>query len=309
MGSGLTASPRAIARSERRAGALTLYGIASCGFGLVAGEGRGRRVGRGRGGRLVGRGAGRGRGCVWKLDRRARDGGARGRLTVYGVASRGCGVLRRPGCRVGLGLVAVGPAQAGEAHGVPALWRGRGVPWDVAAGPLTSALGPRFAAQARGRGRRGHRGWLTLHGIVSGGLILEPGGAGLADGAAGGAGVGGELVHGVLLRRRRAVACADWCMGFWRGGGAGGAIGRGRGGDRLLPGREGGGMRPAGRLGCGFAGLGAGGVVAVLARVFTLYGIASCGVGQGRLEGRIGAARSFGRFTRRAAMSGGVVAP
>src|SRR5277367_4363684 len=30
---------------------------------------------------------------------------------------------------------------------------------------------------------------------------------------------GGELVHGVLVRRRRAVACADWCIGFWRGGG------------------------------------------------------------------------------------------
>ena len=34
-------------------------------------------------------------------------------------------------------------------------------------------------------------------------------------------------------------ACADWCMGFCQArGGAGGALGRVRGGDRLLPWRE-----------------------------------------------------------------------
>ncbi len=64
--------------------------------------------------------------------------------------------------------------------------------------------------------------------------------AGGGAGGSGGGGGDGNWCRGFWHAGVARGTCADWCMGFCQaGGGTDGALGRARGGDRPLPGREG----------------------------------------------------------------------
>ena len=199
----------------RRGGTLTLHGIASGGFWLVVGEGwvaagwswPGRAAGGTRGGPgLRARPAGwcrRGEplahvvwGCVpaiWNL--------APARVLAW---------FRR--------LAGAGAAQAGQARA--ACSRCNGVRSCQVAGGGGSGL-------AGVSGRSGGvmvAGVVTLHGIVSRDLLLEPGGVGFADGALGGSGVGDGLAPGGLgggLGSDGPVlgGSSGWCGGGFVGAG------------------------------------------------------------------------------------------
>jgi len=167
------------------------------------------------------------------LARRRRWGWVRGLVQGVLARARRAGFGPPGGAAAGGGL-----AWRPRARPLPPLWAGsRRARWRGSRRRRELVHGLLARRRRAGGGRR------LVHGVLPGG----GGAGGRAGGAGGSGGVGGagNWCMGSWQAGVARGAGADWCKGFCQTGGgvggrAGGALGRARGGDRPLPGREGG---------------------------------------------------------------------